>query len=151
MSVSHWLFLGWFLCIAVYATVVLSGDRRRTRTIQTLALRLGFGYLDTTLPQTLSLQGTELEQVKTWNVMEGSRNGMKIAVFDCQSTRGRVTWRCTAIAAQGTSETLSSAARFDLDFRVERSGDWAIMYQKSAGLMPPDDIEAYMTSIGVAT
>jgi len=148
MTALNWFFVLWIFGIAVWVAEGLSADRRRDGKMRAFAAGMGFRYLDTTLPESLTLQGTGLEQVRTWNVMEGNRSGLWITVFDCQSSRGRATWRCTAIAVHAGAETLNSASRFDIGTTVERSGDWAILYQRSAGLMPPDDIEAYMTSIG---
>jgi hypothetical protein len=127
--------------------------RRRMVDIRALATKLGFSYIGTTLPRSLSLEGTKLEFCSSvWNVIDGEPHGVRVIGFDCQIGQGKGSWRRTVVAVQ------SSAGRFDPtvfnpEMIAEYAGGWTFYYQPKVfsfippGLMPITELESYLTAM----
>jgi hypothetical protein len=140
-----------FIGAVVLLVIFYLHYQRRAVAIKALATRLGFSSPKDTLPRSLSLVGTGLEAVNsTWNVIEGASHGIRIVAFDCQIGIGKGSCLRTVIAAQASTELFGI---FNPEFTIERSGDWAILYQpRTMGrlpsrLMPVAEIEARLSAL----
>ena len=147
----------WNYFLVIGAGLLLSylylRHRRRAAAIRALAIHLDFDYLGSSLPQSVTLNGTGLESASSiWNVISGSRNGIMTVAFDCQIGAGKSSWRRTVIAAKATAGVFD-ALKFNVDLIVERSGDWLLLYQPKTvslvppGLMPVAEIEAHLKAV----
>src|SRR5438270_12876238 len=111
---STWTYI-WLAGLGLFFVVEHVNERRRAAAIQRLALQLGFHYLGRAVPASLTLSGTQLAYAKAiWNLIDGERQGMRIIVFDCRIGGGKGSWRCTAIAADATTDVFG-AVKFDTD------------------------------------
>jgi hypothetical protein len=145
------LFIGAGLAV-VYA--VYLGERWREDAIRALAIRSGFHYLGNALPRSLTLYGTPFERTsKVWNVIDGEPHGIRIIAFDCQVGSGKGSWRRSVITVESGAD--SSRAAFDPDLAIQHVGKWKILYRAKAsiefrisGLMPIEELEAYVDSAG---
>ena len=149
MSLSGTLFV--IAVVLVLGFLYLRHHRRRAD-IRALAARLGFTYIGTALPRSLSLAGTELAPCSSvWNVIDGESNGVRVIAFDCRIGQGKGSWRRTVLAVQSSSGTLEATA-FNPDITPEHSGEWTFFYQPKtfslipAGLMPITELEANLTT-----
>ncbi|HET9406402.1 MAG TPA: hypothetical protein VFO39_04135 [Candidatus Sulfotelmatobacter sp.] len=137
--------------VASLFAVLCLRERRRSGTIQALAIRTGFNYLGRGVPRSLSLYGTPMERASSiWNVIDGDRPGIRIIAFDCQIGTGKGSWRRTVIAVKTDNDRAVSSNR---DLTVDHSGDWTILYKPKtfalipAGLMTVDELEARLNAI----
>jgi hypothetical protein len=128
-------------------------ERHRTNAIRAMAMRSGFHYLGSALPNSLTLNGTPLENLTaSWNVVDGERNGVRVIAFDCRIGHGKASWRRTVIAAESPLDTFGTVP-FDHDLTVDRSGRWAVLYQpKTVSFIPPGfmsvpELEAHLGAI----
>lgn len=126
--------------------------RRREDDIRSLATKLGFTYIGSTLPRSLSLVGTELQPCSSvWNVIDGEPNGIRVIAFDCRVGRGKGSWRRTVVAVQSTEKF--NPQLFSPDMTAENTERWTFFYQPKAltfiplGLMPVTELESYLTAI----
>jgi hypothetical protein len=136
----------------IFFLILWLHERKRTADIKGIASRYKFHYLDTALPGSLSLAGTPIARAsKTWNVIDGERDGIRIVAFDCRIGEGKRSWRRTVIAAQ-TPLDIFRSSQFNYA-PVERSGEWVIMYRPqtffrgSVGLMSAAELEAHIEAI----
>ena len=142
---------GLIIGVGFLLAVLYLRERRRSGTIQALAIRSGFNYLGRGVPRSLSLYGTPMERASSiWNVVDGDRPGIRIIAFDCQIGTGKGSWRRTVIAVKTDSDTAVSSNR---DLTVDHSGDWTILYKPKTfalipgGLMTVDELEARLHAI----
>lgn len=125
-----------------------------------MAARRGFTYLGRAWPGSFSVYGTPIEQASSiWNVIEGRCHGARFVALDCRIGSGKGSWRRTAIAVQsprdvfGHPRDVFGKLRFPRDLKVDRSGDWAILYQPKtlslapAGLMSAEELEVRLDSL----
>jgi hypothetical protein len=146
-----------FLCIAaavVLLAILWLRERKREAALRGMAVRRGFTYLGGALPRSFTLHGTPFERATSiWNVIDGDCRGIRVIGFDCRIGSGKTSWRRTAIAAQSPCD-IFGVVKFSGDVTVDRSGDWAILYQPKTfsliapGLMPVSELEARLDSIG---
>lgn len=127
--------------------------RRRMAEIRTLAAKLGFTYIGTALPRSLSLEGTELASCSSvWNVIDGEPHGIRVIGFDCQIGQGRGSWSRTVVAVQSSAGRLDPSA-FNSEMTAEDAGGWTLYYQPKIlsfippGLMPIGELESYLNAI----
>jgi len=142
---------GLLVGVGLLFAVLYLRERRRSETIQALAIRSGFNYLGRGVPRSLSLDGTPIERTSSiWNVIDGDRPGIRIIAFDCRIGTGKGSWRRTVIAVRTDNESAVSANR---DLAVDRSGDWTILYKPKTffllpnGLMTVNELEARLNAI----
>ena len=128
-------------------------DRKRADDVRELANRCGFAYIGAAFPRSLTLHGTPFERVSSiWNVIDGQCHGIRVVAFDCRIGSGKGSWSRTAIAVQ-TPRDISRIRKFSGDLAVDRSGEWAVMYQPRTfsliplGLTPVRELEARLGSI----
>jgi len=142
-------------CLLFGAFIALwLGERLRAVAVQSLANRSGLHYLGSALPRSLTLEGTQFQRVsKVWNVIDGEPRGVRIIAFDCRVGMGRGSWRRTVIAIEAGAE-FSQAVPFNPDMTIESAGKWKILYRpkafvniRIAGLMPVEELEAYVNSV----
>src|SRR5512138_2973808 len=99
--------------VAVIGAAFVAGflyyrSRCRMSEIRALAVKLGFTYIGTALPRSLSLKGTELASCSSvWNVIDGEPHGIRVIGFDCRIGQGKGSWRRTVVAVQ------SGAGKFE--------------------------------------
>jgi hypothetical protein len=144
------LFVGAALALLFVFNLV---DRQRTRAIRALASRLGFHFLGNALPRSLTLSGTPFSRhSKVWNVIDGEPCGIRTIAFDCQVGTGRANWRRTVIAVESAVH-ISPVLPFNSEMAVDTAGNWKILYRprasinfRIAGLMPLDELEAYLSA-----
>jgi hypothetical protein len=147
------------LLIGVGLAVVIwlyLGERQRVVAIRALAIRLGFHYLGDALPRSLTLTGTPFDHTsKVWNVIDGEPRGVRIVAFDCRVGTGKGSWRRSVIAVESGAD-ISKAVAFNHDVAIDSAGTWKILYRpkasvnfRIAGLMPVEELEAYLTAIAV--
>jgi hypothetical protein len=144
--------------VAVTAVAFVLGflyyrQRRRRADIRALATRLGFTFIGSALPRSLSLARTELAACSSvWNVIDGESRGVRMIAFDCQIGRGKGRWRRTVVAVQSSAGKFD-ATGFSYEVTTERSGEWTLLYQPKTllliplGLMPISELEAYLSTI----
>jgi hypothetical protein len=128
-------------------------ERRRDAAVRDMAIRRGFIYLGEGLPRSLTLNGTGLARVTSIrNVIVAERGATRIVAFDFCMGSGKSRWQRTGVAVQG-ADGIFRGPRFANHLRVERAGDWKILYEPqtpflSPGLMPVPEIEAHLDSTG---
>jgi hypothetical protein len=139
--------------IAIAGVVVwLVRSAQRGREMRSLAERIGFNYLSSTLPGSLTLPDNPFSKVSSvWNVIDGERNGVRVVAFDFRIYWGsQLSWVRTAVAVRTPRSDLKGL--FFGDFIASRSGDWAVCYQPIGsgmvrpGLMSVSEIEAVIRS-----
>jgi hypothetical protein len=140
------------IAAAFAAGFLFYSQRRRVTNVRSLAAKLGFTYIGSALPRSLSLAGTHLQWCSSvWNVIDGEPHGIRVIAFDCQIGRGKGSWRRTVIAVQ--SALKDNPVRFNPEMTAEYSDGWTFFYQPKAfsfipsGLMPIAELESYLTSI----
>lgn len=153
-----------YLLVTAILAALVGGwwiQRRRTIEIKNIAARLNFRYIGASLPSSLTLNGTEIARATTfWNVLDGEPNGVRVIAFDCRIGEGKGSCRRTVIAAKTPNDIfrpiiseLFRPVLSEADLAIDRSGDWAIMYQSiarsivPAGLMPIQELETRLQSI----
>jgi len=145
------------VALAVVIALYL-GERQREAAIRALAIRLGFHYLGNALPRSLTLSGTPFDRTsKVWNVIDGEPRGVRIVAFDCRVGVGKGSWRRSVIAVESGADLLR-AVRFNHEMAIDSAGKWKILYRprasvnfRIAGLMPVEELEAYLNTFAVDT
>lgn len=148
-----------FLFGIAVGLVVVGGylvQRRRAAMIRALAARSGYHYLGTSLPRSLTLDGTPFSYLSAvWNVIDGEPRGPRIVAFDCRVGIGKGSWRQTVIAIEGDGE-FPDSSMFDLGYTVDRSGRWKILYRpknsiemRIGGLTTVAELEACLNSLPI--
>lgn len=138
-------------------------QERRTRAIRNLAMRLGFHYLGSVLPRSLSIREPWLNRMtSTRNVIDGERNGIRVVAFDCRIGYGKGSSLRTVVAAKADHNVFGSQTNHDLlrsitaddDLSVSQSGDWTLLFRpkrsfelKISGLMSIEALEIHINSI----
>jgi hypothetical protein len=150
---SAWAYIS-LIGAGLLGAVLFLRNRRRASDIRALAIKTGLCYLGQGIPKSFTLDGTTLESATSiWNVIEGDRHGIRIIAFDCEIRTGKSGWRRTVIATEANTEVLSSAAAFDPELTMERSGKWSILYRPKSfaliptGLMPVSELEAHLNAV----
>jgi hypothetical protein len=128
MDIPVFFWLVWAFVAYVWAAHAIRIWQRR-RQMPELAKRLGFKkWGDDSLPGDLYLDGTSIAPVsRTFNVFDGTLNGVAVAVFDVAKRAGKGTAYFTVVAARGQDPF--GAEAFDPDLTTERSGDWTLLYR----------------------
>jgi hypothetical protein len=112
--------------IAVGCVVAYFALGRRKRKMRLLANRLGFEFIGDDLPATFHMDCYPVSEInKAWNVIEGTRKGLQIVIFDSVIGSGNGRY-CTVIACH-TSEN-----PFTLNYdneQVVQSNGWTALYQ----------------------
>ncbi|MGD0095861.1 MAG: hypothetical protein ABSB60_05165 [Terracidiphilus sp.] len=112
--------------LAVGSVVAYFALGRRERNMRSLANKLGFQFIWDDLPATFQMDCYPMSEIKkAWNVIEGTRNGLQIVIFDSVIGSGNGRY-CTPIACH-TSEN-----PFTLSFgseEVVQSKGWTALYQ----------------------
>jgi hypothetical protein len=141
------------VAVAFIVAFLYYRHRRRMAAIRALAAKLGFTYIGTALPRSLSLEGTELESCSSvWNVIDGEPHGVRVIGFDCQIGQGRGSWRRTIVAVQSVAGKVD-ATFFNPDMTSENADGWTLFYRPKilsfipGGLMPVTELESYLTAI----
>ena len=132
------------------------GERQRATAIRALAIRSGFHYLGNALPRSLTLSGTPFDRAsRFWNVIDGEPHGIRIVAFDCRVGVGKGSWRRSVIAVESGAD-FSGAAPFNHEMTIDSADGWKILYRPKAsvnfrigGLMPVEELEAYLNSFSV--
>jgi hypothetical protein len=127
-------------------------ETQRAAAIRGLAIRSGFHYLGDALPRSLTLYGTPFDHAsKVWNVIDGEPRGVRIIAFDCQIGVGKGSLRRTVIAVEGGSDL---SLFLNPEMTIDSAGQWKVLYRprastnfRIAGLMPPEELEAYLNSV----
>jgi hypothetical protein len=125
-------------------------QRRRAADFKSLAVRIGFVYLGTALPKSLSVSANKIADfTAVWNAIDGDRNGTQVVAFDCRIGTGRARRNLTAIAAKNSVDKLGY---FPSDFETHRAGDWVLIFPARSisfpsGFMPVAELGAYIESI----
>jgi hypothetical protein len=147
------LFEAFFLLLCAWLVADWVRERKRRTGIRALASRRGFAYLGSSLPRSLNLRGTQLQETRSvWNVIDGDCGHMRVICFDCHIGGGRASWRRTVIAVKGRPDVFGSTLTADLS--LEQCGEWSMMYEpKRMSLIPGRpmavaEIEAHLTAIG---
>jgi hypothetical protein len=100
--------------------------RRRKRNMRLLAAKLGFEFIGDGLPAAFQMDCFPMSEIKlAWNVMEGTRNGLQIVVFDSIIGSGRGRY-CTAVACHTTKSL------FALNYsgeEIAQSNGWTAIYR----------------------
>lgn len=133
-------------------------ERRRTAAVRALASRLGFHFLGTALPRSLTLSGTPFStHSKVWNVIDGEPRGVRTIAFDCRVGIGKSSWTRTVIAVEMV-RTFRQPLPFNPEMTIDTAGDWRIVYRlkasinfRIAGLMPLDELESYLSSFAATS
>lgn len=94
--------------------------------MRSLANKLGFQFIGDGLPSTFRMDCYPMSKIqRVWNVIEGTRKGMQIVIFD--SVIGSGTGRYCTVIACSTSEnpfTLSYGSE-----KVVQSNGWTALYR----------------------
>ena len=112
--------------LAVGSVVVYFALGRRERNMRSLANRLGFEFVGDDLPATFQMDCYPMSEIrKAWNVIEGTRKGSQIVIFDSVIGSGNGRY-CTAIACHTTETpfTLNHGSE-----KVVQSNGWSALYQ----------------------
>ena len=112
--------------VAVGSVVAYFALGRRKRNMRSLASKLGFQFFGDDLPSTFQMDCSPMSEInKAWNVIEGTRRGLQIVIFDSVIGSGNGRY-CTVIACH-TSEN-----PFTLNYdgeKVVQSNGWTALYQ----------------------
>jgi hypothetical protein len=112
--------------LAVGSVVAYFTLGRRKRNMRSLANRLGFQFIGDDLPAAFQMGCYPMSEIKkAWNVIEGTRNGSQIVIFDSVIGSGNGRY-CTAIACHTTENP------FTLNYgseEVVQSNGWTALYQ----------------------
>jgi len=94
--------------------------------MRSLANRLGFQFIGDDLPAAFQMDCYPMSEIKkAWNVIEGTRKGSQIVIFDSVIGSGNGRY-CTAIACHTTENP------FTLNYgseKVIQSNGWTALYQ----------------------
>jgi hypothetical protein len=150
IPIFFWLPLAFVAYVWISHAIVTS---KRKRQLPELAKRLNLNqWGDDSLPGDLYLDGTEIAPVtRTFNVFEGTSNGVPVAIFDVSRRAGKGTSYFTVIAARGPDPF--GAEAFDPDLTTTRSGEWTLLYRPremfsfASRLLPVQQIEDQLRSI----
>lgn len=129
-------------------------ERQRAAAIQALASRLGFHYLGSALPRSLTLSGTPFSgHSRVKNVIDGEPRGVRTIAFDCQVGTGKGSWRRTVIAVEESGD-FGNVLALNAEMRIEPAGKWKVLYRRKAPfvfrvgeLMPLEELESYLNSV----
>jgi hypothetical protein len=112
--------------LAVGSVVAYFTLGRRKRNMRSLANRLGFQFIGDDLPAAFQMDCYPMSEIKkAWNVIEGTRKGSQIVIFDSVIGSGNGRY-CTAIACHTTENP------FTLNYgseKVIQSNGWTALYQ----------------------
>jgi hypothetical protein len=152
---SWWTVLKYFV-LGVFCSAEWVSERYRTHSMRALARKFGLTFLGKkALPGALSLYGTPFAYIPSApvaNLIDGTCNGVRLIVFDCEVWEGKSSWARTVVAARAP-ECVFAAAHSNPEFRVDRSAAWSILYQPKGlsehpnELMPIPDLEAQLEAI----
>lgn len=150
---TNWGLAVWMTGLGALFVASVLGDRKRAKLMGDLASRIGFKMWGDKLPPELSLVGTPMARATaTWNVMEGTQNGVPTIAFDCRMGTGKASWRRTVIAARSRRDVFAVVPS-DSSYTVDRSGEWIILYAPKSGftvwrsLMPIAELEARLSTL----
>lgn len=129
-------------------------ERQRGSAIRAMATRSGFHYIGDALPRSLTLHGTPFERAsKVWNVIDGEPRGVRIIAFDCRVGAGKGSWKTSVIAIESGAEF---SRAFNPQMNIDSVGRWKFLYRpkagmefRASGLMPVEELEAHLNSVGV--
>jgi hypothetical protein len=151
---ANWGFVLWMTGIGVLFVGSLLADRKRAKSMAALASRLGLKMWEDQLPPELSLTGTPMAKASaTWNVIEGTQNGVQVIAFDCRIGTGKSSWQRTVIAAHSSRDVFATVPSHS-SYTVVQSGEWIVFYAPKRGfivgqsLMPIAELEARLSTLG---
>jgi hypothetical protein len=111
---------------AVGSVVAYFALGRRERNMRSLASKLGFQFIGDGLPSTFQMDCYPISEInKAWNVIEGTRKGLQIVIFDSVIGSGNGRY-CTAIACQTKENPFT--LNYDSEEVVQSNG-WTALYQ----------------------
>jgi hypothetical protein len=127
--VGLFVVLGLLIIIVVS---VLSIGSLRSRSMRSLAARLGFEYMDQNLPDCFPSKADPFDKIQlVWNVLSGKRKNVGIVVFDGLYGAGRGISR-TYIAVQTAKNPFPKDE--SLLGNVLQSGGWTVLFGSQPAL-----------------
>jgi hypothetical protein len=112
--------------LAVGSVIAYFALGRRERNMRSLANKLGFQFIGDDLPATFQMDCYPMSEIKkAWNVIEGTRKGLQIVIFDSVIGSGNGRY-CTAIACHITENPFTLKYGSE---EVVQSNGWTALYQ----------------------
>lgn len=121
---QKWQFMLGALVVGSVVAYFALGQRKKK--MRLLAAKLGFEFLGDDLPSTFQMDCYPMSEIrKAWNVIGGTRRGLKIVIFDSIIGSGNGRY-CTVIACRTTENPFTLS--FD-NGEVVQSNGWAALYR----------------------